>query len=175
MTGVESDVSLVRRWWPTAAAVAVTLVGVFVLTIQVLQLWHSDEELASLRGHGRHTSARATLTTHCSSAGRGGYSCDTSSVWLDFTDATGTPVSTTEQAIDGSLYVPHGHRDAEGQVRTTVVYDPADPYRAQAAGALDQGVLDLATHQWIALTIGLVLLGGGISGGVAAWPQRAGR
>lgn len=58
---------------------------------------------------------------------------------------------------------------------TTVVYDPRYPERAQALGALDQGVLDLATRQWIPLTIALVLLGAGIAGGIAAWPERVER
>ncbi|WP_369248046.1 DUF3592 domain-containing protein [Streptomyces sp. R41] len=163
-----------RRWWPAAAAVTVALIGGLLLAGQILQLQHGDAELAALRDHGRHTSAHATLATACSFGGRG-TSCDTSSVWLDFTDTAGQPVTEPEEAIDGSLYVPHGPRDPEGRVATTVVYDPAHPDQAQAQGALDQGFLDLATHHWAALTLALVLLGAGISGGIATWPQRTGR
>ncbi|WP_330306117.1 MULTISPECIES: DUF3592 domain-containing protein [unclassified Streptomyces] len=172
---VESVLSRLSRWWPTAAAVTVALFGVLILTIQIRQLHGSYQELANLREHGRHTTAHATVSTTCSSGVRD-TTCDTSSVWLDFNDTSGDPVDEPEETIDGSLYVPDGHRDAEGRVATTVVYDPAHPDLAQAEGALDQGVLDLATHHWIALTIGLVALGAGISGGVAAWPpRRAGR
>jgi hypothetical protein len=164
----------VRRWWPVAAALTVALIGGLLLTGHILRLQHGDAELTALRDHGRHTSADATLAIACSTGGRG-TSCATSSVWLDFTDTAGRPVAEPEEAIDGSLYVPHGPRDAEGRVATTVVYNPAHPERAQAAGALNQGVLDLATHHWVALTLALVLLGAGISGGIAAWPQRTGR
>ncbi|KOV56870.1 DUF3592 domain-containing protein [Streptomyces sp. MMG1121] len=163
--------SLLRRWWPTAAAVAVALVGVLVLTIQVRRLQEGRDELSALRAHGRHAPAHATLSTSCSSGGRG-TTCVTSSVWFDFTDATGESTGGEEEPIDGSLYVPHGHRDAEGRVTTTVVYDPAQPDQMEAEGALDQGVLDLATHHWMELTIGLVLLGGGLSATVASWPAR---
>jgi hypothetical protein len=170
---VEGVEGLVRRWWPVVAAVTVALIGGLLLTGQIRQLVDGRNQLAALRDHGRHASAHASLSSVCSS-GRG-ISCKTSSVWLDFTDAAGEPIDEPEPAIDGSLYVPHGPRDAENRVATTVVYDPEFPERAQAAGALDQGVLDLATHHWIALTIALALLGGGICGGVATWPQRAGR
>ncbi|MFF1769685.1 hypothetical protein [Streptomyces sp. NPDC058249] len=165
----------IRRWWPAAAALTVTLIGCLLLAGQIHQLQHGDAELAALRGHGRHTSAHATVQTLCSSGARGSTACGTSSVWLDFKDASGDPVSEPEDAIDGSLYVPHGTRDAEGRVATTVVYDPSSPDLAQPAGALDQGVLDLATHHWLALTFALALLGGGVTGAVAAWPQRTRR
>ncbi|OPF78482.1 hypothetical protein VT50_0218870 [Streptomyces antioxidans] len=166
--------SLLRRWRTTVAAAAVTLIGALVLTAQISELSSGERELSALRDHGQRVRARATLTTSCTEA-RQEIDCTTSSVRLDFTDRSGVPVSAREKTIDGSLYVPQGHRDGAGRVPTTVVYDRADPYRAQAAGALDQGVLDLASHHWIAWTVGLVLLGGGVTGGVAAWPERAER
>ncbi|MGY0057547.1 hypothetical protein ACWY4P_13430 [Streptomyces sp. LZ34] len=165
MASMESPL---RRWWSTAAAVAVALIGALLLAGQVKQVWNGHAELAALRAHGLHARAQASLTTTCSQ-GRG-ISCTTSSVWLDFIDADGDPVTVPEKAIDGSLYVPHGHRDTEDRVATTVVYDRADPYEAQPAGALDQSVLDLAARHWIALTIALALLGAGVTGAIAAWP-----
>ncbi|MFF4347462.1 DUF3592 domain-containing protein [Streptomyces sp. NPDC001530] len=174
MKGVEGVRGQARRWWPAATAVTVALIGGLLLAGQMRQLHHGEAELAALRHHGRHASAHATLDTAFSSGGRG-TSCETSSVWLDFTDATGDPVSEPEETIGGSLYVPHGSPDREGRVATTVVYDPAHPDRAQAVGALEQSVLDLARHHWLALTVALALLGAGITGGIAAWPRRAGR
>lgn len=161
--------SLLRRWWTTAAAATVALIGALLLSGQIKHIWDGHSELAALRAHGLHARAEASLSTTCS-RGRG-ISCETSSVWLDFNDADGDPVSVPETAIDGSLYVPHGRRDAEDRVATTVVYNRTDPYQAQPAGALDQSVLDLAAHRWLALTIALALLGAGIAGTVAAWPQ----
>ncbi|WP_055413909.1 MULTISPECIES: hypothetical protein [Streptomyces] len=167
MASMESPL---RRWWTTAAAVTVALIGALLLAGQVKHVWDGHAELAALRAHGLHSRAQASLTTSCTQ-GRG-ISCQTSSVWLDFIDADGDSVSVPEEAIDGSLYVPHGHRDAEDRVATTVVYDRANPYEAQPAGALDQSVLDLAAHRWIAWTIALALLGGGTAGAIAAWPPR---
>lgn len=163
--------SALRRWWPTAAAVTVALVGALLLASQVEHIRDGRGELAALRAHGLHARAQATLSTTCST-GRG-TTCETSSVWLDFTDAAGDPVSVPETPVDGSLYVPRGHRDAEGHVATTVVYDRADPYDAQPAGALAQDPLDLASHHWLALTLALALLGGGIISTIAAWPPHS--
>lgn len=147
---------------------AVALIGALLLAGQIKHVWDGHAELAALRAHGLHARAEASLSTTCSQ-GRG-ISCETSSVWLDFTDADGDSISAPETAIDGSLYVPHGDRDAEDRVATTVVYDRVNPYEAQPAGALDQGVLDLAVHHWIAWTLALALLGGGITGAIVAWP-----
>lgn len=163
--------SLLHRWGTTAVAVTVALIGALLLAGQVKHVWDGHTELAALRAHGLHARAQASLTTSCTQ-GRG-ISCHTSSVWLDFHDADGDSVSVPEETIDGSLYVPHGHRDAEDRVATTVVYDRANPYEAQPAGALDQSVLDLAAHHWIAWTIALALLGGGTAAAIAAWPPRS--
>lgn len=78
--------------------------------------------------------------------------------------------------------MPSGPTDADGLVHTTVVYDPADPEDAQAAGVLRWGALDLLRHRMPPLTIGLVLTvagpaalaAGSGDGGRRAFP-RAGR
>jgi hypothetical protein len=151
-------------------AVVVALVGILLLTSQVDGLRRGRAELASLRERGVRVPAHARLTVRCSE-GRG-LSCDTTAVWLEFDSAPGRPVSVAEKKIDGSLYVPSGRREAGDRVATTVVRDPADLETAQSAGALNQSVLDLAVHHWPALTIGLVLLGGGITAAVGGWPRR---
>lgn len=159
-----------RRWVPVLVAVVVALVGALLLASQIGGLLRGRAELASLRERGVRVPAHARLTVRCSE-GRG-LSCDTTAVWLEFDSTPGRPVSVPEERIDGSLYVPSGRREAGDRVATTVVSDPADPDTAQPAGALNQSVLDLAVHHWLGLTVGLVLLGGGITAAVGGWPRR---
>jgi hypothetical protein len=58
-------------------------------------------------------------------------------------------------------------------VHTTVVYDPADPDDAQAAGVLHWGALDLIEHRWLAFTIGLLVALVGPTALAAAAPATA--
>jgi hypothetical protein len=167
------------------AAVTAALIGALLLAAQVRGLRDGHQELATPREHGVRAPAHAILSTGCS--GGRGVSCEAASVRLDFTDETGEPETVAEEPIDGSLHVPRGHRNAEdpGPVRqvsaeqapvaTTVVHAPARPHQAQAAGALRQGVLDLAKRRRLSLTLALVLLGGGIVSCLVVWPQRSSR
>ncbi len=137
------------------AAVLMALVGVGVLAATIVEVVQGDSQISELRAHGSRAPGHASIDWACSS-GRGG-GCSPSKVWLSFHDAKGLPQFTAEPSLAHTLYVPSGRPDDDGYVHTTVVYDPADPEDAQAAGVLKWGALDLIEHRWLALTIGLVL------------------
>ncbi|MDF3300512.1 DUF3592 domain-containing protein [Streptomyces tropicalis] len=148
-----------RRWGRVLAAAVTALIGAVVLTANVVHVVRAEGRISALRAHGRRVPGDAEIVRHCS--GGRFTECSTTSVWLDFRDGRGIPVTAVEPRLATSLYVPAGPADADGRVRTTVVYDPAAPEEAQAAGALDWGPLDLAGHRWFAFAVGLVLAGAG--------------
>ncbi|MGW7820404.1 hypothetical protein ACWGLF_20245 [Streptomyces puniciscabiei] len=144
-----------RRWGRTVAALVMALLGVGILAANIVEVVQGDDRISELRAHGRRVPGDASVLTACST-GRT-TSCSTSAVWLSFRDAKGLPQFTAESRLAHALYVPSGERDAEGHVHTTVVYDPADPDDAQAAGVLHWNAWDLIEHRWLPFTIGLVL------------------
>ncbi|AOR36607.1 hypothetical protein BFF78_41075 [Streptomyces fodineus] len=141
------------------AALVIALLGVSILTVNIIEVVQGDDRIAELRAHGRRVPGDASVLEACST-GRGA-ECSPSAVWLSFHDAKGLPEFADEARLAHSLYVPSGPRDGEGHVRTTVVYDPSDPEDAQAAGVLRWNAWDLIEHRWLAFTIGLVLAGAG--------------
>jgi hypothetical protein len=60
-------------------------------------------------------------------------------------------------------------------VATAVVYDPEDPNDAQAAGALDQSLLDLASNRIGSLTLVVIMIAVGGAVATGTWPSRADR
>lgn len=144
----------------TVAMVVMTLVGVGILVADVREIAQTDSHISDLRAHGRRVPGNAALGYSCSS-GRGG-GCSVTGVQLIFRAADGDPEYVPEEELGESLYVPSGRPSGdEGLVPTTVVYDPADPQDAQAAGALHWGVVDLIAHRWLSLALGVVLTGVG--------------
>ncbi|TQK79187.1 hypothetical protein FB563_8410 [Streptomyces puniciscabiei] len=138
------------------------LLGVGILAANIVEVVQGDDRISELRAHGRRVPGDASVLTVCST-GRTS-SCSTSAVWLSFPDAKGLPRFTAETRLAHALYVPSGERDAEGHVHTTVVYDPADPDDAQAAGVLHWNAWDLIEHRWLPFTIGAGLA---VAGSVA--------
>ncbi|WP_143076660.1 DUF3592 domain-containing protein [Streptomyces sp. MUSC 14] len=144
----------------TVAMAVMTLVGLGILVADVRDIAQADSHISDLRAHGRRVPGSAALGYSCSS-GRGG-GCSVSSVQLIFRAADGDDVYVPEDELAESLYVPSGRPSgAEDLVPTTVVYDPADPEDAQAAGALHWGVVDLIAHHWLSFALGVVLTGVG--------------
>jgi hypothetical protein len=158
-----------RRWSRTVAALVMALLGASILCANIVEVVQGADRISELRAHGRRVPGDAAVLDRCSS-GRG-TECSTSGVWLSFRDAKGLPRFTAESRLAQSLYVPSGPRDDEGHVRTTVVYDPADPDDAQAAGVLRWNAWNLIEHRWLAFTIGLVLA---VAGSAALAIDRAG-
>ncbi|MEV5878322.1 DUF3592 domain-containing protein [Streptomyces sp. NPDC052101] len=144
-----------RRWSRPAAALVMALLGVGILAANIVEVVEGADRISELRAHGHRVPGDASVLRTCST-GRG-TACSTSGVWLSFRDAEGLPEFTAESRLAHTLYVPSGPRDDEGRVRTTVVYDPADPNDAQAAGVLRWSAVDLIEHRWLPFTIGLVL------------------
>jgi hypothetical protein len=156
------------RWSYTVSAVVMALLGVSILVANTVEVVQGDRRISELRAHGRLVPGVASIAWACSS-GRGG-GCSPGTVELDFHDAHGIPQLTWEATLAHTLYVPSGPADDDGGVRTTVVYDPANPDDAQAAGVLHWGALDLVEHRWLPFTIGLVL---GVAGPAALLSNRA--
>ncbi|MEU6775083.1 DUF3592 domain-containing protein [Streptomyces sp. NPDC046759] len=144
-----------RRWSRTVAALVMALLGVGILAANVVEVVQGDDRISELRTHGRQVPGDAYVL-HACSTGRGA-GCSTSAVWLSFHDAEGLPEFADEPRLAHTLYVPSGPRDDEGHIHTTVVYDPADPEDAQAAGVLHWNAWNLIQHRWFAFTIGAVL------------------
>ncbi|MGW4569193.1 hypothetical protein ACWEN3_45025 [Streptomyces sp. NPDC004561] len=136
-----------------------TLFGAAVLAVNIVEVVQGSDRLSGLRAHGRRVPGVASVLSSCST-GRT-TSCATTAVWLGFKDAAGLPEFASEARLAHSLYVPSGPRNSEGQVRTPVVYDPADPDDAQAAGALRWNAWTLIEHRWLPFAIGLMLSGAG--------------
>ncbi|MFE9455047.1 hypothetical protein [Streptomyces sp. NPDC006739] len=150
------------RMWSvgrTVAMAVMTLLGVAVLVVNIHEVVQADSRISGLRAHGRQVAGGATVDYACSS-GRGA-SCSASDVWLSFRDAGGHDEYVPEDELAQALYVPSGRAGDDGLVRTTVVYDPADPQDAQAAGALHWGVADFVAHRWFPFALGVVLAGVG--------------
>ncbi|WNM35606.1 hypothetical protein RKE30_37250 [Streptomyces sp. Li-HN-5-11] len=143
------------RWIRTVAAVVTALLGAGIVVADVAEVVQGAGRISELRAHGRRVPGEAFVEQSCST-GRGG-GCSASGVSLSFHDAHGLEQFTEEPRLAQALYVPSGPVEADGSVRTTVVYDPADPQDAQAAGVLHWGALDLLRHRMLPLTIGLVL------------------
>lgn len=131
------------------------LLGAGVLAANIVEVVQGDHRISALRAHGRQVPGDA-LVLHTCSSGRGA-GCSASAVWLGFRDAKGLTRFAAESRLARTLYVPNGPRDAEGRIRTTVVYDPAHPDDAQAAGILRWNAWDLIEQRWLALTIGAAL------------------
>jgi hypothetical protein len=146
------------------------LLGAGILAANIVGVVQGDHRISALRAHGRQVPGDA-LVLHTCSSGRGA-GCSTSAVWLSFHDAKGLSRFAAEPRLAHTLYVPNGPRDAEGHIRTTVVYDPAHPDDAQAAGVLRWNAWNLVEQRWLALTIGAVLTVAG-SAALAAERLRA--
>ncbi|MEU9440773.1 DUF3592 domain-containing protein [Streptomyces sp. NPDC048304] len=144
-----------RNWTRPVVALVMALLGVGVLAANSVEVVQGDHRISALRAHGRQVPGDA-LVLHTCSSGRGA-GCSTSAVWLSFHDAKGLSRFAAEPRLAHTLYVPNGPRDAEGHIRTTVVYDPAHPDDAQAAGVLRWNAWNLIEQRWLALTIGAVL------------------
>ncbi|MEU2926011.1 DUF3592 domain-containing protein [Streptomyces sp. NPDC007251] len=144
-----------RNWTRPVVALVMALFGVGILAANIVEVVQGDHRISALRAHGRQVPGDA-LVLHTCSSGRGA-GCSTSAVWLSFHDAKGLSRFAAEPRLAHTLYVPNGPRDAEGHIRTTVVYDPAHPDDAQAAGVLRWNAWDLIEQRWLALTIGAVL------------------
>ncbi|MCA1221067.1 hypothetical protein [Streptomyces sp. 8L] len=164
----------VRLWWKPVLACVVAVFGAMSLAGVVKTVVEGHFELAGLRAHGAHAAGNALVMTDCGGTRRS-YSCDTSAVWLDFTDAHHHRQMVREKEIASDLYEPHGKRDAELNVATTVVYDPADPDDAQPAGAVEQSVLDLARHNLSTLVITVLMAAIGACVALGSWPDRRAR
>ncbi|MEU7303917.1 DUF3592 domain-containing protein [Streptomyces sp. NPDC007206] len=144
-----------RNWTRPVVALVMALFGVGILAANSVEVVQGDHRISALRAHGRQVPGDA-LVLHTCSSGRGA-GCSTSAVWLSFHDAKGLSRFAAEPRLAHTLYVPNGPRDAEGHIRTTVVYDPAHPDDAQAAGVLRWNAWDLIEQRWLALTIGALL------------------
>jgi hypothetical protein len=139
------------------------LFGVALLVGTIREVVRADSRISALRAHGRQVLGVADVGYACS-RGRGS-SCSVSSVMLSFRAADGKDEDVPEEKLADSFYVPSGGRfEYDGLTSTAVVYDPADPENAQAAGALRWGVVDFIAHDWFRLAAGVVLAGVGTAG-----------
>ncbi|OIJ94783.1 hypothetical protein BIV23_35880 [Streptomyces monashensis] len=144
----------------TVALAAMALFGVALLVGTLREVAQADSRISALRDHGRRVPGGAVVSYACST-GRGA-SCSASSVMLSFRAGDGDDEYVREDELADSLYVPSGRpSEDDGLVRTTVVYDPADPANAQAAGALHRGVVDFVADRWFPIALGVVLTGVG--------------
>ncbi|MFB7509878.1 DUF3592 domain-containing protein [Streptomyces broussonetiae] len=139
----------------TVAAVVMAVIGAGILAVSLTEVVQGDSRISALRAHGRRVPGDASIARACST-GRG-TTCSTTNVWLTFRDAQGLDEYVAEPRLAHTLYVPSGPAGDDGRVHTTVVYDPADPDDAQAAGALRWGPWDLIEHRWLTFTVGLGL------------------